>query len=93
MAPSSLSSLVLKRVKFDRSGSGAGPQSGGRRPGRVPVRQRPWRPLPAPEVLSGEQGERNQRKGLGDPQGAAGRRKEGAVNPAALTHRGAGSLP
>lgn len=64
-------------VKFGRSGSRVRVQSGGRRPSCEA--RRPWRPLPAPQLLAGVQGERNPREGVRDSQGAAGRRKEGAV--------------
>lgn len=76
-------------VKFGRSGSRVRVQSGGRRPSWA---GRPWRSLPASQLLAGVQGERNPREGVRDSQGTAGRCKEGAVKRHMLTRSDAQSL-
>lgn len=80
--------FCLCSVKVGRSGSRPRVQTGGRRPGRAHLRQRSWRTLPAPQLVAGDQRKRNPRKGVRDPQGAAGRCKEGVVSYLILTHLG-----
>jgi len=73
-------------VKVGRSGSRSEVQSGGRRLGWAPLIQSPWRSLPASQLVAGDQRKRNQRKGLWDPHGTAGRGKEGVVTYFLVLH-------
>lgn len=66
-------------LQVGRSGSRACGHSGGRRPGWDHLRQTPRQSVPAPQLLTGDQRKRNQRKGVRDPTGAAGCSKEGVV--------------